>query len=1102
MNRVPSISALFPFLVLLASLLTWSDPVRAAAPVLNPIPNIVISEGCVWDQAISGSDADGDPLTFSKAAGPTYMTVTTTSATTGNIELTPGFADGGISPATVTASDGTLSDSKSFTIQVTDADRAPVLNQPANMSVAEGSTADQTITGSDPDVCDRALTFSKSAGPTFMTVLTTGPTSGNIHLAPGASTAGTYSATVNVSDGILSNSKSFTITIFAPQFPPTLTQPANMTVVAGATGDQVLNANDANGDPLSFSKAAGPTFMSVTTTSPGSGTATGNVHLAPGFSDTGTFSATVGVTDGFFAPVTKSFTITVPACDTAPVLAQPANMTVPPGFTADQVLHATDACGSALTFQAVSGPSFMTVTTTTPGTGTATGNIHLAPTFADFGTFTATIRATNGTFSSDKSFSITVQGPNNPPTLAQPANMTVNEGATADQTLNATDLDGNPLSFTLVSGPTYATVSTTSAGTGTATGNIHLAPGFADSGVASATIRASDGTLNNDKSLTVTVNNVNRPPILAQPANMTASTCGGTADQAITARDPDGDPITFSKVSGPTFMTVTTTSAGTGTATGNVHLAPAITDGGTYLASVAATANGESDTKSFTITILIGDPPPVLNQPSNMTVDEGGTADQAIMATQTCGGTLTLSLASGPPFVTVTTNSPGAGTVTGNIHLAPTFSDAGTYSVVIRVSDGNITDTKSLTVTVNDMNRPPMLTQPANMTVTEGATADQILTGTDPDGDPLTFSRFAGPIFMTVFDVTASTGDLHLAPGFADAGIYRASVRASDGLLSDVKSLTITVNEGANRCPVANPGGPYSGLADVPIAFDGSASFDPDGNPLFYAWDFDASNGVGADAVGVTATHAYASGGSFVVTLQVSDLGCTVSATTTASVVASCPATVFNGYDVIRLGSGKPTWFAFVQPASGCYVNTDVILSSFVLKYAGKQIPAEITKNTIDVDKSGDGISEIRVTFSKESLRGLFAGTGLGNGHNLVTVTIEANLVTGGILQGTTEVDAFNNGSFSAPTVAPNPLNPTATLTFTTSRAGFVKVELYDVGGRLVRTILDEPMLASGVHEVRIDGRGARGGTLASGIYFIRGVSEEGAFTKTIAILK
>jgi hypothetical protein len=45
-------------------------------------------------------------------------------------------------------------------------------------------------------------------------------------------------------------------------------------------------------------------------------------------------------------------------------------------------------------------------------------------------------------------------------------------------------------------------------------------------------------------------------------------------------------------------------------------------------------------------------------------------------------------------------------------------------------------------------------------------------------------------------------------------------------------------------------------------------------------------------------------------------------------------------------------------------------------------------------------------------------------------------------------------------------------------------------------------MLPAGVHEARIEGRGSRGERLASGIYFVHGVSAEGEFTKTIAILK
>ncbi|HMI31853.1 MAG TPA: PKD domain-containing protein, partial [Candidatus Limnocylindrales bacterium] len=494
---------------------------------------------------------------------------------------------------------------------------------------------------------------------------------------------------------------------------------------------------------------------------------------------------------------------------------------------------------------------------------------------------------------------------------------------------------------------------------------------------------------------------------------------------------------------------------------------------------------------------------------ANMTVEFGSTADQAISATDPDGDAITFTF-TGPAFMTVTSNTQVGNTRTGNIHLAPALGTTGTFSASVTATAGGASDMKSFTITVQGQcNIPPVLAQPANMTVNEGDTADQTITATDACGHPIYFVKVSGPLFMTVtgFGTGTATGNIHLAPGFSDQGTYAAVVRVSDGnllFLNNDKSFTITVI-GQPRCPVANAGGPYSGNAGVPVAFDGTASADPDGDALSYAWDFDASDGITVDATGPTPSHAYAAAGTFTVTLTVTETTspfCSHAATTTATILSACDATVFNGYDVIRLASGKPTWFAFVQPANGCYSNADVVLSSFVLKYAGRQIPADFSKGSVETDKNGDGIQEIRVTFSKANLRTLFAGTGLGNGHNLVDVTIEANLTTGGALRGTTQIDVISNGDFSAASVSPNPLNPSATLTFTTTRQGFAKIELFDIAGRLVRTILDERTLAAGTHEVKIEGRGQRGETLASGVYFIRGVSADGKFTKAIAILK
>src|SRR5205085_2368034 len=165
------------------------------------------------------------------------------------------------------------------------------------------------------------------------------------------------------------------------------------------------------------------------------------------------------------------------------------------------------------------------------------------------------------------------------PVLAQPANMTVNEGATADQSLSATDADGDALTFSLASGPAYASVTTTTPGTGTAAGNLHLAPGFSDAGTANATVSVSDGSLNNTKSLNVTVNNVDRAPVMGAVANQTVAE-GSTADVAVSATDADGDVITLS-ASLPTFASLTSSPAA-GTVNGTIHIAPAFGDAGSY----------------------------------------------------------------------------------------------------------------------------------------------------------------------------------------------------------------------------------------------------------------------------------------------------------------------------------------------------------------------------------------------------------------------------------------------------------------------------------------------------------------------------------------
>ncbi len=1104
--RTPSVLRLFAVsCAALAVSIFMIRPSWAAntAPTLNQPANMTVAEGVTADQVLNATDPDGNPLTFSKVVGPTFMTVTTTTpgtgTATGNIHLAPGFSDFGTAAATVSASDGIASDTKSFTITIGQCHFAPVW-QPANMTVNEGATANQVLNATD--ACGNAMIFSKVSGPTFMTVTTTsagtGTATGNIHLAPTFSDAGTYVAAVSVSDGSLSDSKSFTITVNNVNQAPVLAQIPNATVNEGATASIQIAATDEDGDALTFSKVSGPTYATVTTTTPGTGTATGNVALAPGFSDSGTATVSVSASDGSLSDG-KSFTVTVVNVNRAPTLNQPANMSVAQGTTSDQTIIGSDPDGDALTFAKVSGPTFMTVSTT----NATTGNIHLAAAALEpLGTSSATVSASDGSLSDSKSFTITVTPTNHAPVLAQPANMTVNEGATADQILNATDSDGNPLAFSLASGPAYATVSTTSAGTGTATGNLHLAPGFTDAGTASASVRVSDGSLTDSKSLTITVNNVNRAPVLAQPADMTVNE-GATADQVLTATDPDGDALTFAKVSGPTFETVTGS---------NVHLAPGFSDAGTYASTVSVSDGLASDSKSFAITVNNTDRAPVVAAIANQTVAEAATADVAVSATDADGDVITLS-ATLPTFATLT-STPAAGTVTGNIHMAPAFGAAGTYSASVTGSSGSpvLADTKSFTITVTaGANRAPVLVQPSNMTVDEGMTADQVLTASDADGNALTFTKATGPLFLTVTTVSpgtgTATGNAHLAPGFSDAGAYSAVVRVTDTAGAfDQKSFSITVNN-VNRAPIANAGGPYTGVAGIAISFNGSGSSDPDGDTLAYAWDFNAADGITVEATGPTPSHTYAVAGTYTVTLTVTDSGSPAlsnTATTTATITNTLPASVFTvgGNGTIKLAAGKPTSCFQIEPIGGAYVNTDVILTSITASYGTRTIAVDPTKVIIDGDKNSNGIAEITACFSKANLRLLFAG--LPSGHNTVAVTITGRLVSGATFSGVVTIDVVSNGLFvvAASSVSPNPLNPVSKLYFATSKPGSVRVDMFDLQGRLVRTIQGSTYMAAGSHEMLIDGRGQSGEKLASGVYFVRGETADGTFKNTITILK
>ena len=77
-------------------------------------------------------------------------------------------------------------------------------------------------------------------------------------------------------------------------------------------------------------------------------------------------------------------------------------------------------------------------------------------------------------------------------------------------------------------------------------------------------------------------------------------------------------------------------------------------------------------------------------------------------------------------------------------------------------------------------------------------------------------------------------------------------------------------------------------------------------------------------------------------------------------------------------------------------------------------------------------------------------------------------------------------GTFAAriESVVPNPLNPSAEIRFEVGGEGSLRLEVFDMRGRRVRT-LEEGRWSEGSHRVVWDGRDDRGRAVASGVYLI-----------------
>ncbi|HIH12548.1 TPA: cadherin repeat domain-containing protein [Candidatus Woesearchaeota archaeon] len=386
---------------------------------------------------------------------------------------------------------------------------------------------------------------------------------------------------------------------------------------------------------------------------------------------------------------------------------------------------------------------------------------------------------------------------------------------------------------------------------------------FEDQGKYHITIIATDGKLNTEEEIDVTIVNVDRAPVLQLPPSLDAYE-GQKLLWKIGTEDPDGDKITLTIDNLPENAqlnaknkTVTwTPSYNTVTRRGGLwsNILNALRIERFFLAAkaipVAVKSCGKELCASASLNLMVHNinQPPVLTAPREISVTEGE-----------------------PIYLDVSSQDPD-GDIVRHYFTAPLGKrdgqwktkdgDEGTYTMYATATDGRSSDTKPIAVHVAKFNHPPSLKiRDDTLTVNEGQQFLFTLASSDPDNDNTTIKLESPPagssfkdgafLWTAPYNNVANKTDrginkiIHNSPYLnkrlsTDQSIVWLRFTASDGTLETVHPVKVTIKN-INQKPEVQAFTPKDNIrikTNQPVIFKVLA-VDTDYDQLHYTWDFE-----------------------------------------------------------------------------------------------------------------------------------------------------------------------------------------------------------------------------------------------------------------------
>ena len=692
---------------------------------------------------LTGSDAEGDTLSFKIVDRPRKGSLGELDEGTGDVVYTPAEDFNGEDTFAFTVSDGRATSAEAtVTLSVGGVNDLPTATAQA-VSTEEDTPVAITLTGSDAE--EDALSYTVTTPPAHGTLSGEAP---SLRYTPNLNFSGADTFEFTVSDGQTSSDPA-TVTLSIGEVNDVPTADAQEASTPEDTPVTLtLTGSDPEGDTLAF----------AVVDRPGKGTlgeidqATGAVVYTPTLNETGTDTFSFTVADDSATSVPATVTVNLGVVNDAPTAAA-QTLTTNEDVALNIILSASDPDDDPLTYSVVSDPASGVLSGEAPDL-TYTPN----PNFNGVDTFSFKV---NDALDDSEvvDVEITVEAVNDAP-VAAAQTLTTDEDVPVSVTLSGSDIEGDALSYNITRLPAKGRL------LGTAP-DLSYRPDPNFNGDDAFAFTVSDGGKVSDPvTVEVVVASVNDVPTAAA---QTLTTDEDVAlDITLRASDPDDDPLTYSVVSDPASGMLSGEAP-------DLTYTPDTNFGGkdTFEFKVSDSF-GSSDVVSVSLRVMAVNDAPEITEGEAVTaaISEDGNPTPfalSLSAADVDSNTLTWDI-----------NAPassGSASVAedGTVSYSPEADFNGDDSFEVAVSDGELSDTLTVNVEVAPVNDAPRASIP-DTTVDEDSpfSLDATSYFSDVEGDAMTYS-VSSPAWLSL-----EGNNLVGTPSNAEVGTVDITLTATD----------------------------------------------------------------------------------------------------------------------------------------------------------------------------------------------------------------------------------------------------------------------------------------------------------------------------------